>query len=64
VNVYNSVDSVTLIYLHLNLDYEKDDDNPKSTSSVTMFHRPANSKLALSYKITVILKRHSSWKRK
>ena len=54
INVDNSVDSVTLTYLLLNLDYEKDDDNPKGASSVTLAHRPANRELALSYTITTI----------
>ena len=60
VNVYTSVDSATLIYLLLNLDYDKDDDNPKGASSVTPVYRPANRKLALSHTITAILERNSS----
>jgi len=60
IKVNNSVDSVTLIYLPLNLDYEKDDDNPKGTSSVTLAHHPTNRKLALYHTITAILERKYS----
>jgi hypothetical protein len=60
IKVYTSVDSVTLIYLLLNLDYGKGDDNPKVASSVTLAHRPTNRKLPLSYTITAILERNSS----